>query len=63
MSDGKTPARFAKAILRAGHLEKGAPKNAERIRARHATIANNFNSWRNYKTWAAKIRGTWEEKK
>jgi hypothetical protein len=39
------------------------PKNAERIHGRHAAITNNFNSWRNYKEWAEKIRGTWEEKK
>jgi hypothetical protein len=63
MSDSKTPTRFAKEILRAARLEKGAPKNAERIRGRHAAITNNFNSWRNYKSWAEKIRDTWEEKK
>lgn len=63
MSDSKTPPRFAKEILRAVRLEKGVPKNAERIRARHAAITNNFNTWRSYKSWAEKIRGTWEEKK
>jgi hypothetical protein len=63
MSDSKTPTRFAKEILRAGRLEKGVPKNAERIRGRHAAITNNFNNWRSYKSWAERIRGTWEEKK
>jgi len=63
MSDSKTPTRFAKVILRSARLEKGAPKNAERIRGRHAAIINNFNNWRSYKSWAEKIRGTWEEKK
>ena len=62
MSDSKTPTRFAKVILRAARLEKGAPKNAERIRGRHAAITDNFNTWRSYKAWAEKIRGTWEEK-
>ena len=63
MSDSKTPTRFAKVILRAGRLENEAPKNAERIRGRHAAITNNFNTWRSYKSWSEKIRGTWEEKK
>jgi hypothetical protein len=62
MSDSKTPTRFAKEILRAASLKKGAPKNAQRIRDRHAAITNNFNNWRSYKLWVEKIRGTWEEK-
>src|SRR6267142_3566687 len=56
MSDSKTPTRFAKAILRAVRLDKGVPKNAERIRGRHAAITNNFNNWRSYKSWVEKIR-------
>jgi hypothetical protein len=63
MSDSKTPSRFAKVILGAGRLEKGVPKNAERIRGRHAAITDNVKSWRSYKSWAEKIRGTWEENK
>ena len=62
MSDSKTPARFAKEILRAARPEKGVPKSAERIRGRHAAITNNFNNWRSRKSWAEKIRGTWEDK-
>jgi hypothetical protein len=70
MSDSKTPARFAKVLLRAAPVEAGAvkpaasePRNAERIRGRHAAITNNFNNWRNYKEWAEEIRGSWVEKK
>ena len=63
MSDSKTPTRIARAILRASNLESGKPKNAERIRGRHAAITNNFNSWRSYKAWTEKIRGSWEENK
>ena len=63
MSDSKTPTRFAKVILRAARLEKGEPKNAERIRGRHAAITDNFNTWRSYTLWAEKIRGTCEEEK
>jgi hypothetical protein len=62
MSDSKTPTRFAKAILSTARLNTDVPKNAERIRGRHAAITNNFNSWRSYKAWAEKIRGTWEKK-
>ena len=50
MSDSKTRTRFVKVLLRAGPLETGAvkpaatePRNAERIRGRHAAITNNFN--------------------
>jgi hypothetical protein len=53
---------IAKEILRVGRLEEKAPKNAERIRGRHAAITNNFNNWRSRKSWAEKIRGTWEDK-
>ena len=63
MSDSKTPTRIAKVILRAARFEAGPPKNAERIRSRHAAITNNFNNWRSYKAWAEKIRDTWEQKK
>jgi hypothetical protein len=70
MSDSKTPTRIAKVLLRAARPETGAvknaataPKDAQMIRGRHAAITNNFNSWRSYKEWAEKIRGTWEEKK
>jgi hypothetical protein len=70
MRDSKTPTRLAKALLRATRIETGAvksaatvPKNAERMRGRHAAITNKFNNWRSYKEWAEKIRGTWEEKK
>jgi len=63
MSDRKTSTRIANVILGASRLESDTPKKAERIRGRHATITNNFNSWRSYKAWTDKIRGAWEEKK
>jgi hypothetical protein len=71
MRDRKTPNRLAKALLRPARLETDAikpaaaiaPKNAERIRGRHATITNQFNNWRSYREWAEKIRGTWKETK
>jgi hypothetical protein len=63
MGDSKTPTRIANVILGASRLESDATKNAERMRGRHATITNNFNSWRSYKAWTDKILSTWEEKK
>lgn len=63
MSDSKTPTRIAKVIFHESRLESGKPKNAERIRGRHAAITNNFNNWRSYKAWTEKIRGAWDEKK
>jgi hypothetical protein len=42
--------------------KSGKQKDAEKVRDRHAAITNNFNSWRSYKAWTEKIRGTWEEK-
>jgi len=70
MSDSKTPTRLTKALQRTARPETGVlkpaatvPKNAERTHGRHAAITNNFNTWRSYKEWAEKIRGTWQEKK
>lgn len=63
MSDSKTPARLAKAILRAPPPETGVSKNAGRIHRRHAAITNIFNNWRSYKEWAEKMRSTWKEEK
>jgi hypothetical protein len=70
MSDSKTPTRIVKVNRRPprdnmGPVEPGAsaPKHADKIGGRHAAITDNLNSWRNYKHWADKIRGTWEEKK
>jgi len=63
MSDNKTPTRIEKVMLRASRPESREPKNAERMRGRHAEITNNFNSWRSYNAWTEKIRGTWEDKK
>ena len=69
MRDSKTPTRLANALQSAARLETGTvkpaatvPKNAERVQRRHAAITNNFDNWRSYKEWAARIRGTWETK-
>jgi hypothetical protein len=30
---------------------------------RHAAITNTLYNWHNYKNWADKVRGNWDEKK
>jgi hypothetical protein len=32
----------------------------QRARARHAAITKNLYTWSNYKSWADKMRDTWE---
>jgi len=33
----------------------------QRARARHAAITRNLNTWSNYKSWADRMRETWED--
>jgi hypothetical protein len=33
----------------------------QRARVRHAAITKNLQSWSNYKTWADRIKDSWEE--
>ena len=33
----------------------------QRARARHAAITRNLNTWSSYKTWADRMRETWED--
>jgi hypothetical protein len=34
----------------------------QRTRGRHAAITKNLYTWSNYKNWAEKVRGDWEDK-
>jgi hypothetical protein len=68
MSDHRTPIEFSKAISTGPRRETGAVKpgvarNADRMRARHAAITNNFKKWREYKDWAEKTRDAWDEER
>jgi hypothetical protein len=38
-------------------------KRSDRTGGRHSAITTNLYSWHSYKSWAEKIRGSWEEKK
>ena len=33
----------------------------QRARARHAAITRNLNTWSNYKSWADRMRESWDE--
>jgi hypothetical protein len=36
------------------------PDTMQRARGRQAAITRNIHTWSNYKTWADKVRSTWE---
>ena len=38
-------------------------KRSEKVGGRHAAITNSLYSWHSYKSWADKMRGSWEEEK
>ncbi len=38
-------------------------KRGPKVGGRHAAITTDLYSWHNYKNWADKMRGSWEEKK
>ena len=33
----------------------------QRARVRHAVITKNLYTWANYKSWAERVKGSWEE--
>jgi hypothetical protein len=33
----------------------------QRARVRHAAITRNLYTWANYKSWAERVKGSWEE--
>ena len=37
-------------------------KRTEKIGGRHAAITNSLYSWHSYKSWAERMRGSWETK-
>ncbi|MDE2304849.1 MAG: hypothetical protein KGL34_04770 [Gammaproteobacteria bacterium] len=43
-----------------GYREAG---RRAKIGGRHAAITNDLYSWHSYKSWADRMRGTWDEKK
>ena len=37
-------------------------KRGEKVGGRHAAITNTLYSWHSYKSWAERMRGSWETK-
>jgi len=60
MSDVKDQSRYSGVDRRSSGT---APRDQFKTGGRHAAITNNLYNWHSYKSWAEKIRGTWEEKK
>jgi hypothetical protein len=70
MSDIKNPTRYTGIDRRAPRVEPGvvkpaivAPREVFKTGGRHAAITTNLYNWHNYKNWADKVKGSWEDKK
>jgi len=73
MNDGKSKSRYRGADRRgsvrspvagdSGGSLGGALRHVAKIGGRHAAITNDLYSWHSYKSWADKVRGSWNEKK
>lgn len=71
MSETKNLTRYTGIDRRAPRAESGAKSDgaAQGVRTtggpggRHAAITNSLYNWHSYKSWADKVRGSWEEKK
>lgn len=75
MSDRKNPTRYTGLDRRAPPAEPGvakpgavkpgapAPREAFKTGGRHSAITTNLYNWHSYKTWADKVRGSWDDKK
>jgi hypothetical protein len=37
-------------------------KRSEKVGGRHAAITNSLYNWHSYKSWADRMRGSWEQK-
>ena len=70
MSDSKIQTRYAGVDRRAPRAEPGPPRSGAAVPrdvlktgGRHAAITTHLYNWHNYKNWADRIRGSWEDKK
>jgi hypothetical protein len=70
MNDSKNPTRYTGIDRRgpraeAGVVKPGAavPREVYKTGGRHAAITNHLYNWHSYKSWADKVRGSWEDKK
>lgn len=62
--DRRTP-RVEPGAVKSGAAKPGAaaPRETFKTGGRHAAITTNLYNWHSYKTWADKVRGSWEDKK
>jgi hypothetical protein len=64
MNEIKQPIRYTGVDRRAPRGEApGAPREPYKPGGRHAAITNTLYNWHNYKSWAEKVRGNWDDKK
>jgi hypothetical protein len=70
MSETKNLTRYTGIDRRAPRTENGAtpaaaaaPRTTGGPGGRHAAITNSLYSWHSYKSWADRVRGSWDEKK
>jgi len=70
MSETKNLTRYTGIDRRAPRTENGvkpgtppAGRSIGGPGGRHAAITNSLYNWHSYKSWADKVRGSWDEKK
>ena len=67
MSDIKNPNRYTGIDRRTPRVDAGVVKPGAAVPyktgGRHAAITTNLYNWHSYKSWADKVRGSWEDKK
>jgi hypothetical protein len=67
MSDIKNQNRYTGIDRRAARADAGAAKAGVatpfKTGGRHAAITTNLYNWHSYKSWADKVKGSWEDKK
>ena len=67
MSDIKNQNRYTGIDRRATRADAGTAKAGVaapfKTGGRHAAITTNLYNWHSYKSWADKVKGSWEDKK
>jgi hypothetical protein len=69
MSDIKNPTRYTGVDRRTPRPQPGvakpagAPREVYKTGGRHSAITNNLYNFHSYKSWADKVKGSWEDKK
>jgi hypothetical protein len=69
MTDIKNQVRYTGVDRRAPRGDAAAatggvtPRETFKTGGRHAAITNSLYNWHSYKSWADKVRVTWEDKK